>query len=417
MVGKRELAQVSTPENILDFMVSLASPDLNGAVLEPGCGSAPFLRRVRDAFGSYKMEFFGVEIDREAASEAPDWVRLYTEDFLTWEPGVNFSLVIGNPPYGIVGSEEKYPIHSLLEKKAIYKSLFSTWKGKYNLYGAFVEKGVKLLRPKGMLIYVIPASWLVLDDFSLLRSFLARSGANDIYYLGEVFEGKKVSAVVLMHQKSAYPGKLRLWDVKVDDRGKLIPTLWLEKGDWGGEMVRFENDFTRELEGSGPSVGRVYEIRFAARSNEFKKNPEVRREQGPGLLPVLTGRNLKPEKIDYDTNYSGLWVSREVARGIREFYDHQRLVVGHTKGTKVVAAWDERAYPWREEFHLIPKEGWFPKPDDVVVYLNSDLVSRYVKILYRDFVPHLTLRMLERIPLMESFFSSTPTRTRLDEEP
>lgn len=414
---ERELAQVSTPESILDFMVSLANPGLSGAVLEPGCGSAPFLRKVRDAFGSYMMEFFGVEIDQEAAVEVPDWVKLYTEDFLTWEPGIRFSLVIGNPPYGIVGSKEKYPIHPLLEKKAIYKNLFSTWKGKYNLYGAFIEKGVRLLRPKGTLIYVVPASWLVLDDFALLRSFLAQNGTNDIYYLGEVFEGKKVSTVVLRHRKSVYPGKLRLWDVEMGEGGKLIPALWLERGDWRGEMVRFENDFTRELEKSGPQVGQVYEIRFAARSSEFKRNPEVRRERGPGLLPVLTGRNLKPGEIDYDNNYSGLWVSREVAREIREFYDQQRLVVGHTKGTRVVAAWDERAYPWREEFHLTLKGGWSLKPDDVVVYLNSDLINRYVKTLYRDFVPHLTLRMLERIPLMEDFFFPTLTRTRLGEEP
>jgi adenine-specific DNA-methyltransferase len=86
------------------------------------------------------------------------------------------------------------------------------------------------------------------------------------------------------------------------------------------------------------------------------------------------------------------------ATDLRYFYGFPHLVVGHTKGTRVVAAVDERCYPWREEFHLIPKvEGIDLRA--VAEYLNSERVQRYMQALYRDFVPHLTSAMLKRTPL------------------
>ena len=218
-----------------------------------------------------------------------------------------------------------------------------------------------------------------------------------MYYLGEVFPGRKVSAVVLRFEKG---GKgLVLWDTKREGEG-FVPELWEIYPGWRGEMIRFETEETRRLEASGKPLGEVFRIHFAARSTEFKRHPAVKMEPGPGLVPVLTGRNLKPSWIDYERNASGLWMPKERAKEIRNFYATPHLVVAHTKGTHVVAAWDERAYPWREEFHLLPKEGVRLDPSSLVKWLNSETVQNHVRTLYRDFVPHLTLRMLERIPVL-----------------
>jgi adenine-specific DNA-methyltransferase len=327
----------------------------------------------------------------------PPWAEGVLADFLLWKPGETFDLILGNPPYGIVGEASKYPIHVLKEVKGLYKKTFSTWRGKYNLYGAFIEKSIHLLKPGGVLVFVIPATWLVLDDFSLLRAFLAKEGETEVYYLGEVFPGRKVSAVVLRFERG---GKgLVLWDTKRKGR-EFIPKLWERYPNWRGEIVRFETEETKKLEASGKPLGELFHIRFAARSTEFKRHPSVQRGPGPGLVPVLTGRNLKPGWIDYERNASGLWMPKERAREIREFYGTPHLVVAHTKETRVVAAWDERAYPWREEFHLLPKEGVGLDIQALVEWLNSETIQNHVRTLYRDSVPHLTLRMLERIPLI-----------------
>lgn len=390
----RSLGRVGTPPGLVRFMVGLAEAPKGGRVLEPACADGPFLRAFRETHGT-DYRFVGVEID-PSALDLPSWAHEVVADFLLWEPRETFDLILANPPYGIVGEASKYPIHVLQGAKALYKKAFSTWRGKYNLYGAFIEKSVRLLREGGTLVFVVPATWLVLDDFSLLRAFLAREGRTEVYYLGEVFPGRKVSAVVLRFQKGRRG--LALWDTRRDGES-FIPFLWSENPEWKGEMIRFETRWTKEMEASGTPLGGLFRIRFAARSPEFKKHPSVRREPGPGLVPVLTGRNLRPGWIDYENNYSGLWMPKERARELRDFYSTPHVVVAHTKGTRVVAAWDEKTYPWREEFHLLPEEGVRLDPLSLVEWLNSEKMQVYVKTLYRDFVPHLTLRMLERLPV------------------
>ncbi len=379
-------------------MVGLAEVPKGGRVLEPACAHGPFLRAFRESHGT-DYRFIGVEIDPQAL-HLPPWAQGVVADFLLWKPEDRFDLVLGNPPYGIVGEESKYPIHVLKEVKGLYKKLLYTWKGKYNLYGAFIEKSVRLLREGGVLVFVVPATWLVLDDFSLLRAFLAREGRTEVYYLGEVFPKKKVSAVVLRFQKK---GKgLLLWDTRKDgEHFTAIP--WSEDPSWKGEILRFETEWTRKMEAEGVPLGTLLDIRFAARSTEFKKHPAVLTEPKPGLVPVLTGKNLRPGWIDYEKNHAGLWMPKERAKELRHFYATPHLVVAHTKGTRVVAAWDERAYPWREEFHLLPKQALKVDPKLLVPWLNSQEVQAYVRTLYRDFVPHLTLRMLERIPVSKQY--------------
>ena len=92
----------------------------------------------------------------------------------------------------------------------------------------------------------------------------------------------------------------------------------------------------------------------------------------------------------------------EQAPLLRPFYAYPHIVVAHTKGTRVVAALDSRCYPWREEFHLVPKVG-VADLQAVVDHLNSEAVQRHTRSLYRDFVPHLTAAMLRLIPIPSGF--------------
>lgn len=389
------MGRVYTPQKVINFMVQLIEPlRQGGEILEPGSAHAPFLKATRERLGT-NYKFWAVELDRDAFNP-PSWARGILGDYLLWETDQKFDLIIGNPPYGIVGDEGKYPIHVLKEVKKLYKRTFLTWRGKYNLYGAFIEKSVNLLKEDGQLVFVVPATWLLLDDFSLLREFLAKKGQADIYYLGEVFPGRKVNAVIL-HFKKKGQG-LFLYDVAFEGE-KMRSVERDEKPNWRGEWIRFETPETRAFEAGANYFGNLFHIRFAARSTEFKRRFDVKDEPGPGLVPILTGKNLRAGWIDYENNNSGFWMPKENAKDVRFFYGFPHLVIANTKGTRVVAAWDERAYPWREEFHAWPKSGENYDFNRLISYLNSDEVQKYVATLYRNIVPHLTTRMLEWLPL------------------
>ena len=389
-VEQRALGFVTTPPGLVEFMTELAAPiKTRCRVLEPACGDAPFLSAFAARYGTHH-ELVGIDINLaaiQAAKKRVPFADFIEGDFLLWQPNEPFDIIIGNPPYGIIGDASHYPIHVLKDRKEAYKLRFRTWRGKFNIYGAFIEHAVNLLKPGGKLVFVVPASWLVLDDFAKLRAFLSVSGSLHVYYLGKVFQGRNVSCVVLVLEKGSKG--LRLYDGQ---------TLAVEKPVYQGELIRFETPELLSFEQSGIPLGSLFEVHFAARSPEIRRHPQMSTKPCDGYVPVLTGRNLKAGWIDYEHCYSGLWFPKDAAPTLRFFYAFPHIVVGHTKGTKVVAALDERCYPWREEFHLVPKVSRLDLPA-IVKHLNSDPIQKYVQQLYRDFVPHLTTPMLVRVPI------------------
>jgi adenine-specific DNA-methyltransferase len=390
-VSETALGVVYTPRELVEFMVHLAQPLRERCrVLEPACADAPFLTEFANRYGT-QHELVGVEIDAERlllAKQRLPTAAFVEADFLLWEPSERFDIVIGNPPYGIIGDESHYPIHVLRERKAAYRQRCTTWRGKFNIYGAFIEHATRLLAPDGRLVFVVPASWLVLQDFQRLRTYLAQQGGLRVYYLGKAFPKRNVSVVVMVLQRGAQG--LELYDG--------MTHLALRKSWYSGEIIRFETAEWLEMEQGGVPLGEVFTIRFAARSPEVRRHPLVRQQPLAGDVPILTGRNLHAGWIDYNTCYSGYWMHLKHATDLRDFYGFPHLVVAHTKGTRVVAALDERCYPWREEFHLIPKVAGIDLRA-VAEYLNSERVQRYMQALYRDFVPHLTSAMMQRVPL------------------
>lgn len=262
-------------------------------------------------------------------------------------------------------------------------------------------------------MFVVPASWLVLDDFKLLRRYLSENGSVEIYYVGSVFSGVNVKAVVFKFVRSS--SGMKLFDVS-DGVWRDSEVFDLTNREvvwdpfWVGDMVRFMTPEWEMFELSGVPLSCLFDIRFAARSTEYKElqkdgivtklkpNPT----NGIEMRPVLTGRNLSKGHIDYNTCYSGLWVHPDDVGSIRDFYTVPHLVVGHTKGTQLICAVDKGGYAWREKFHLVPNKNFKEQGLDlyyVCDYLNSDKIQSYLMSVYRWIVPHLTKSMLERVPV------------------
>ena len=213
---KKDYGIFFTPERIVDFMINLIditklTDKKDIAILEPACGLAQFLigikRNLPEVFKSAKL--WGVEINQDIINylitlNTGNNIKIIKDDYLLWQPGFFFNLVIGNPPYGIPSLSEHYTIKVDPQVKEKYKSQYETWYGKYNVYGAFIEKSIKLLKPEGQLIFIVPATFMILDEFSKLRAFLSQNGGVAIIYLGpEVFKPEAdVSSVVLNFIKS-----------------------------------------------------------------------------------------------------------------------------------------------------------------------------------------------------------------------
>jgi hypothetical protein len=76
-----------------------------------------------------------------------------------------FDIVIGNPPYVRV---DEIPSN----EKSIYKNIYFSTKGKYDLYYLFIERGIQILNPKGTLEYITPNKYCASISGSALREFI-----------------------------------------------------------------------------------------------------------------------------------------------------------------------------------------------------------------------------------------------------
>ena len=415
---KRDYGMFFTPEQIVDFMVNLIDvgkyTDKNDiTILEPACGLAQFLvgirRNLPKIFKSAKL--LGVEINQDIINylttlNIGNNIQIIKDDYLLWQPQFLFDLVIGNPPYGIPSLSEHYTIKIDPATKEKYKSQYETWYGKYNVYGAFIEKSIKLLKPDGQLIFIVPATFMILDEFKKLRTFMSQNGGTAIIYLGpDVFKPEAdVSSVVLNFIKSdKFVHRLELLEYR-DNKTIKINTKWK------GEVVTFETDYTHIIEGTcSYRLGDIYEVRISPRTPEIKNNPWITKEsplRENGYLPLLNGRNLKCNEVIYK-NFTGYWIKKVDMKKLRMFFGAPHIVVGlgFRGNGRVAAAIDKRCYPWMGDvYHLLRKDNLFKVKFDmadteVVEYLNSDYVRKYIKDVYREITYHLSITQLINLPL------------------
>lgn len=391
---------VSTPKKIIELMISLTGLKKweNLDIIEPACGFCNFLTAIYSKFPQNK--FWGVEINDEVYRKIKkvfknNPLKLIKDDFLLWQTNEKFDLVIGNPPYGIIGDKSHYPIHILKKKKAEYKKIFSTWYGKYNIYGAFIEKSVSLLKPDGRLVFIIPATWMILDEFKRLRKFLSCLGKTKVYYLGNnVFKGVSVSVCILVFEKGKkgvelyhQKGKSFLGFVKMDS--------------WDGSILRFETQFTKNLEKGKSLLSDFFEIKISARSTEVKNFAPALSKSNNNVLPFLNGRNIKRGFIERK-NYVGFWLKKERVDQLKSFYGVlPRIVVGHTKGGKIFSAVESEPYPYvGDVYHLLPKtELSGEELNKMVTWMNSEKMEKYMTSLYKEITPHTTATQLRKIPI------------------
>ncbi|HIC96904.1 MAG TPA: DNA methyltransferase [Aquificaceae bacterium] len=418
---KKDMGIFFTPQWVVDFMVNLIDErNLDASsvkILEPACGLCQFLigiKRNKKYIFKNAVVKVGVEINKEAIKHiyehnlAQD-IKIIHYDYLLWDTENRFDIVIGNPPYGIPSLSEHYTIRVDNETKKRYKQIYDTWYGKYNIYGAFIEKSIKLLKENGQLIFIVPATFMILDEFKKLRNFLAARGKTEIIYMGsDVFKPEAdVTTVILRFVNSkSEKNKLILYDYK-NDKLEVIT----RNNRWTGDVILFSTEFSRNVENiCSFRLGDVYTIKISPRTPEIKHNKDVVKTQEisnkENLLPILNGRNLKIGNIIYKP-LTGYWIEERKKTSLRKFFDEPHIVVGlGFRGNRQVgAAYDYKAYPWMGDvYHLLRKRTLINmrfnlSDEEVVEFLNSEIIRRYVKDVFRDITYHFNITQLKMLPL------------------
>ncbi|MBB1077994.1 Eco57I restriction-modification methylase domain-containing protein [Rhodoferax sp. 4810] len=114
----------------------------------------------RDKKAQYRQEIEAI-IQQLINGKAAFDFEIYFSEVFHYKKG--FDVVIGNPPYGAKFSPE---LRSWLLKNYKHQS------NPPESYMLFVEKGYELLRQQGVIIYIVPNTWLPSLTFQKFRRFL-----------------------------------------------------------------------------------------------------------------------------------------------------------------------------------------------------------------------------------------------------
>ena len=206
------LGQFFTPRPIVNLMTSMATVSIQDVVVDFSCGSGGFLIKAFEQMQQYveelpagtlarmnttrsdvlndirEQQIFGVDAEPRAARTAKMNMLMWgdgrrvvrgnaldTKDFLghAYEPAEykagdrnsGCTLILANPPFG---SKEKEP--AILKRYAL--ASLNRAVGPERTEVLFIEKGLKLLRPEGKMLIVLPQGLLSNTNDARVRNFI-----------------------------------------------------------------------------------------------------------------------------------------------------------------------------------------------------------------------------------------------------
>jgi len=154
-----------TPPGCIARNLALLAPYLASGefkeVLEPACGSGEYLTALRAAYPTIRLT--GIEYNRtiyEAIEGLAADATLLHENYLAYRPATLYDLIIGNPPYFV------------LSKTEVPKAYHPYFDGRPNIFILFLLHSLRLLRPGGLLSFILPKNFLNCLYYDKTRAYL-----------------------------------------------------------------------------------------------------------------------------------------------------------------------------------------------------------------------------------------------------
>lgn len=334
-----------------------------------------------------------------------------------------FDVVIGNPPYGMVSSENL---------KDYFEKNFATTEGRFDTYELFIEKGTKLCGKRGLLGFIVPSTLLTNLYTRKLRTYLLEQCTiEEITNFGmEVFEDPTIHTCIVIISQS----RTAKHEIKIRKQVLTVNELY-DKFDYDisqsllgkSQNATFDifvdsasQQILTKLETLTRPLGEICFIRQCIKTGNDQAYVQFsNKHPGDPWKPTLRGKSIGRYAM-HETNLYvkyGQWLARNWKNAT--FYETPKIAIRET-GSRIIATLDlENRYLLSSLYAIYPKsEGEQVSLKYLLGLLNSSLATYYVKIIALDITKgaftKFRTNQLARFPIRTIDFSDPSDKTRHD---
>lgn len=261
-----------------------------------------------------------------------------------------FDAIIGNPPYIHLESNPEvsklYAKMKRLSEKNERIPMYSTHDPRGDMYTLFVERGLRLLQPQGLLSYIIPNKWLNVGYGSSLRKLFCERNLIRLTDFGDnqVFTDATTYTCIIQMSNEANRGEINISSIpslkikdlnkEVETRQKAFPThqfdenIWVISSPKAGQLI---NRLEKRSVSLGTLIGENYYYGIkTGLTNAFLISKEQKEElinqnaeAAEVIRPFLQGRGLEAFKKVANTESYLLFIPKGYTRQRMEIEESQ----------------------------------------------------------------------------------------------
>lgn len=393
----------------MDFFRIRALPDLGKNIR---CGNSLI---GSDFYKAYSYSLFSD--DDHIAMNVFDWEA----EFPFFAKTMGFDCVIGNPPY----------LFSAGKNQALYyQDRYHLTEYQTDFYVYFIEKGTRLLKPEGILSYIVPDSWLNSANFSRVRNSLLNKWATSQIAIFEykVFRDANIENTIFF-TRNAKPSKtldivrfssptefeqtstlhvadinrLGLINPRYDKRAEQIISRLDSKFDKFGTMVRLNRGLhAYRTDGYGSSA---FGKGFQTKRDKVDRSYHADRRIDETYLPEVRGRDvfwLRHHHSGQFISY-GEWLAEPRDP---DFMQKPKAVFRKTLGPILSGAYIEEPAAIDQSLYIaLAKNDDTESLKTALGVLTSPLGAWYLRTkyaIYDKLHPWYTKKQLEEFPMIPS---------------
>ena len=368
------------------------------------------------------LDFYDAVIDfgEEKKVKPFNWQKAYP---VVFKDG-GFDAVIGNPPYGATFSESEL---------SYFKTRYNTsvWRGES--YLLFIEKGLVLLKQKGLLGYIIPDTLLNLGFTGSSRKYILQNSLlSELVLLpSNVFSGATVDTIILLTQKSQLKEPFHKSDVSVKafnkrstisridnpERSFTVNTaVWQNQGAFNLQSDSQELELLEKIESGKKKISEISKIFYGIKAYQVGKGKppqteEIRNnkpftsivQEDDNWLPFFDGKDIGRYALNWKNNNwinYGQWLAEPRNPSL---FEGEKILIRKITGKTLISTYiPDTSYCNTLLFILKITDKSYSYPA-LTGILNSSLIGWYFRKKFQitddDTFPQIMIRDILEFPI------------------